>query len=973
MNCANLDGSKNMKLALRLASSMLACAVGSPVFAQDADAPSASRAAEQDDSEVEANPDGETSRDEATQDGNEILVTGIRRTIQTSIDEKREATTITDVVSSDQIGDLPALSIGEVLETITGAGANRSRVGATEFALRGLGPFFGASYFNGREATNGSGDRSVNFSQFPSELINTVRVYKSQQASLIEGGISGIVALETLRPLETPRRLVQLEGKLNYNDMQSGYKDGDHPGWRGTASYVDRYDLGSAGELGVSAGVQYSDVNNPVSTYGTSTTWLACNDAVTTAGRCPEVSRAQVASGTPYYLTPSQRLFRQTSTDDTRKSAFGAVQWKPNPSLDINLDLQWSRADFNERRHDLGFIEAIAAIQNRTVSDDGVLLAYDGISTLASTADKFSRGEVYFGGGLNIASQASDRLKLIADVSYSRTRREDLNIQSQLRTDALDIFGNPTAVANQRIPYSFDATGGEVPVITVDPRFDVNDYSLFSDDLILQRRQRIFRNSVVAGRFDGEYELDGPISLLSAGVRLSELRYSDLEAQFRYTQPDRTVDRAVNEQCRIEFPQSNYLASSNTNVISSWATFDPVCQFNQYLGTTEPAITDDLRDTGNKDVRERTFAAYAMASFDTSVGSLPVRGNIGVRYVDTSVESIGLRSDFQVVDNGDGTVRLEETGDFRELTITHDYSAFLPSLNVLAELSPDFYLRGAVYRAFVRADPSDLGAGRDIVVDAGNFTSAQDAISEVIANGNPRLDPLYAWNFDVSAEYYLNQDSLFAAAAYYKIFQGATIPVVQDETFTIDGQDFTVPVTVSQSSDDKSHVFGIELSAQYRFSFLPQPFDGLSGKVSYNYTTTNFETEDIRLGAVYDPVTDTYEDGIVDPVSLDGQSDHVLSTSLIWQIGRFEMQGIYKYRSPYFQKFVGGGRQNRVIRAGNVFDMRASYAISRNVEIKVEALNLTNEPKFADMPIPGSLQAYETYGRSFFAGARVRF
>src|SRR5688572_4832947 len=119
----------------------------------------------------------------------EVVVTGIRASIQSSIEEKREATVVADVLSADDIGDLPALSIGEAIETIAGAATHREKGGASEIAVRGLGPYLGATTFNGREATNGSGDRSVNFSMFPSELINTVAIYKSQQADFVEGGV----------------------------------------------------------------------------------------------------------------------------------------------------------------------------------------------------------------------------------------------------------------------------------------------------------------------------------------------------------------------------------------------------------------------------------------------------------------------------------------------------------------------------------------------------------------------------------------------------------------------------------------------------------------------------------------------------------------------------------------------------------------------------------------------------------------
>ena len=100
-----------------------------------------------------------------------IDVVGTRRTIQDQIAIKRESTTVVDGLSSEDIGDLPALSIGEALESITGAASHRENGGATEITIRGLGPFLSATHINGRQATNGSGDRSVNFSQFPSELV----------------------------------------------------------------------------------------------------------------------------------------------------------------------------------------------------------------------------------------------------------------------------------------------------------------------------------------------------------------------------------------------------------------------------------------------------------------------------------------------------------------------------------------------------------------------------------------------------------------------------------------------------------------------------------------------------------------------------------------------------------------------------------------------------------------------------------
>lgn len=197
----------------------------------------------------------------------EVIVTGSRATIQTTIDIKRNSTTIVDGMSATDIGDMPALSIGEALESITGASSHRENGGATEISIRGLGPYLSATTFNGRNATNGSGDRSVNFSQFPSELINKLAIYKTQDASLVEGGVAGLIALETVKPLDYGKRRFQVELKAGLQPNQQNIEDsmsGDI-GVRGSASYVDQFEFDNGMALGISLGYEQSDIAQPES------------------------------------------------------------------------------------------------------------------------------------------------------------------------------------------------------------------------------------------------------------------------------------------------------------------------------------------------------------------------------------------------------------------------------------------------------------------------------------------------------------------------------------------------------------------------------------------------------------------------------------------------------------------------------------------------------------------------------------
>lgn len=955
--------SRNHARALRAAllagagSTLLFAAM--PAMAQDAPAPA---------------PQAEDEEDA-------IVVTGIRETIQNSINTKREETAIVDALSSDDIGDIPAISVGQAIQTITGATTHREKGDASEIALRGLGPFLSNATFNGRDATNGSGDRSVNFNQFPSELVNNIKIYKTQQASLVEGGVAGTIEIGTLRPLDFGKRRLQGEVKAQYNpygDRITGGSGGI--GWRGTLSYVDQF---ANDTIGIAIGVQRNDTNNPEETYAASSTWTACRADNVATGNCTELQRADYGED-PFFLVPNAYTFRQISETDKRDAVFGAIQWRPTDTLDINLDVQYSDRTFVESRRDLNISEARNGLTNVVYDENGVVQSLNGLSALESNGSELSRAEEYLGGGLSVDWKANDRLTIKLDGSYSRTVRTEIERNVRLRTDPFDVngtrnffsvTGNGFASNNMRVPYKYEITPGSfVPTITIDPRFDLNNHNLFWDDARFRRDESKRHNEIFAGRFDAIYELDGFLKTISAGGRWSQLTYRDYDVRngdFNLN-PAMTEDRRINNLCRQAFPQTNFLSAAKGNSINSWATFDVDCLFREYMGAEDPGNLDDTRATANRDVTERTLAGYVMADYDADLGNMPVRGNIGVRVVNTRVVSDGLRSDLQIVDNGDGTFQIKTiNGQFETVTSKSSSTRILPSINAIFEVAPNTQLRLAGYRAMSRPNPSALGAGRTITID-GNFSSVAEAIRNIQSNGSPGLKPLMSWNADAAIEWYPNKDSLLSATVYYKQFNGGFEPVVYDETFTINGENITVPVTQTRNSPDKSRIYGLELTAATRFSFLPKPLDGLGAKVSYNYADSNFETQDIRLGDQYNPVTETTSEGLIPPANLSGYSKHVLSAQAYYDIGPVSLQAIYNYRSSYFQDFVGGNSQLRYVGPSETVDFRASLNLMKGVSLRFEALNIFNEPKATYMPVYGSSRQYHYYGAKYFIGIRAR-
>src|SRR5690606_35216793 len=128
-----------------------------------------------------------------------VMVTGIRRGIEDAISTKREATSIVEVISAEDIGKLPDVSIGESISRLPGVSVQRVVGRAQVISVRGLSPDFSTTLLNGREMVSTGDNRSVEFDQYPSELVSGVTIYKTPDAGLIGQGLSGTLDMQTAR------------------------------------------------------------------------------------------------------------------------------------------------------------------------------------------------------------------------------------------------------------------------------------------------------------------------------------------------------------------------------------------------------------------------------------------------------------------------------------------------------------------------------------------------------------------------------------------------------------------------------------------------------------------------------------------------------------------------------------------------------------------------------------------------------
>ncbi len=911
------------------------------------------------------------------------MVTGMRATQRTSIDMKRTAEVVVDGIVNEEIGALPDNSVGDTLERITGVTADRFKGNANELSVRGLGPTLSFSTFNGREVSTAGPDRSVAFQQFPSELVNGVLVYKSQQADFLEGGIAGVIELRSLRPLDYGRRRIQGEVRGVYQGKDDAVRGRSGLGYRANISFTDQFET-ALGEVGVSIGYQHQDQATPEDYYTTNSAFIPCttraNDPTvitgtaaqqTAAGTSFNCSNATTApAGTtlgPRYFATTSRTFQQKVTSEVRDGLIGAVQWRPNDQLDIVLDGQYSNRKSGELRNMLAITEAARGIRPEIVGDgdafsQGALVRYTGNSNVEVQLEDRVREEEYLGGGASVA-WTGDRLSLSGDLSYSESHRTELQKATNMRS-------------GRRVVYTLDGSDDAVPTVSF-LNFDVGDPANFliaapanNTNYARYRLVTDRRDEIAAARVDAAYELgeDGFFQRLRFGARVSEHQRrtdanNNADVALPIARDGMTAAQIVaqaNVNCRAPFASHDFMTESSTNV-KSWALFDNDCLFRAYTGRDSNPLLADSRGPEDTDVTETITAVYAMAHFASELNAIPFSGNVGVRWVRTEVESRGYRSAVTVTPSTGGSAAtiVVVPGTLTEISGEGEYDYLLPSLNLTFDLSETVKLRLAASRAMARVGIEEFNVGITPVADASATT-----VAGVLANsttGNPQLKPLLSWNLDASLEFYLNADTAFSAAAYYKSIKNAAFDAVQPfpSTIVANGQLVSFNAVAPANDPETRTLYGFEVTGSHAFSYLPAPFDGFGVQAGYNYSEADFEFPDPSAVGPY-----------VDPANLRGLSKHNFTGSAYWEKGDLQLRASYRYRSAYSKP---NSNTNRSVRGSGYLNLSASYDLTPNVQLKLQALNITNTRDVMYKPGADAITEVSESGPQYYFGVRFRY
>lgn len=341
----------------------LAAAFAGPAHAQQAAAPDAAASAPA--AAAAAQPAGKGNQLET------VVVTGIRRSIQSAIDRKRNASTVSDSIVAEDIDQFPDKNVGEALSRITGVQLSRSFGEGSQVSIRGVEPDLNRVQINGMSVlgTNGGAGRGAELRELASELIASIDVVKGSTADLTEGGIGGTVDIKTRKPLDFTRRTIA--GTLSAE--QGSLRGGIQP--RGTLLLADKF---LDGKLGLMANLVYDKIYTR-GDFSRNTSWAFLRDwdfsaektlislnanaaAVTTAAGCSSLAAADQTPCRSQWFDYSPRISRYGiwTRDHKRSSAEVTAQYQFTPELDAYVSYQANKQA--QRLNDMNYGTDFSAV-----------------------------------------------------------------------------------------------------------------------------------------------------------------------------------------------------------------------------------------------------------------------------------------------------------------------------------------------------------------------------------------------------------------------------------------------------------------------------------------------------------------------------------------------------------------------------------------------------------------------------------
>ncbi|HKB57209.1 MAG TPA: TonB-dependent receptor [Lacunisphaera sp.] len=867
---------------------------------------------------------------------------GFSGSLAAAAEAKKNNKSIVEVIMSEDIGKLPDISIADSLTRLTGVAAQRANGRAQNLSIRGLTGDFATTMLNGREQVSTNMNRSVEFDQYPAELLNQVIVYKTAGANLTGQGLAGTVDLITVHPLEKSGRTIALNAYYRTTELGALTPGVKKNGESYSIAYLDHsadgkfgYALGYAHTLTPFQGKQFQAWGYPTDTGN-------------------------------LYLGGTKSYVR--SSNLKRNGYMGVFEYKPNDSIHSTVDIYYSK--FQEKQLLRGMEIPLywgqdVALQPGSTITGG--LATKEVFTNVHPVlrnDSFVRDDKLMAAGWNLVIGENSAWPITFDMGYSKIERLDKNLEmwagiSFARTapsDTVTVTLQPSTI----------------------PAFATTlDYT--STSLVKLTDPMGWGNSPIAGGagpgyykgFDAMDEL-GQFKLMTKHD-LKKRPFSNMEVGVAYTdrfkrdgQKPSGWEYLTNGAQTASVPTPIGITDlSFLGVSKGVVAFDPFLPIsNGTLSFYPNQDTGIIADRFN--VRERILRPYAQFNIDSKWGSVPVTGNLGLQLNNVDQSSTGKSANGSTV---------------TDVTAGSRYNDLAPSLNLNFLVTEQSYVRFSLARQIARPRMFDMKASRTWGYNPAN--AAQTSLLNSPwsgGGGNPSLKPWKADSVDLAFDkYFKDNKGYFSLALFHKkllnyIYQSSSLqdftgyPVISGPAPVLRQGTVTTPV-----NGNGGKIQGVEATLSLASEMISQSIRGFGVIMGAAYTDSTVEPWGPGHGTA----------------AITGLSKKVANITLYYEYKGFSARVSEHYRSSYRAYTTNFGIPNpkgdvapngdfAETQPERIVDAQISYAIQsgemKGLAFYAQAYNLNDEPLITyDNGDPRQVKNYQKYGASYSFGVAYKF
>jgi TonB-dependent receptor len=916
----------------------------------------------------------------------EVMVTGVRRSLIDSAEIKRDSDGVVDALTAEDIGKFPDTNLAEALSRITGVSIDRGAPGGAQgegqrITVRGIGPDYNLVLLNGRQMpassildTGASVSRAYDFSNLAAESVAGVDVYKTSMANIPTGGIGATVNIRTARPLDMDDRVLSLGAKAVTD------KSAFHSSWTPEFSgiYADTF---ADGTFGVAISGVYQDRKYGYNQAGTTSGWRSFKGDTNDWGTIPQ-------PGTPgsediinrpdaddTYSVPQNILYSVNQGQRKRTNGQLVLQWRPVDSLTATLDYTYSQLKVDTKRNDLSaWFNFGPSLSSWT---DGPVAApldyeetYDGYPTdVGSGGGQYGVKTTNNSLGFNLEWIARDGLTF--DLDYHHSTAESKN-NSPYGTNSV-LGGVGFYRGTTAVDFSQD-----FPVL----RMATPNGQLEPSEMLTGGAS--FRNSYMKSKIDqlnlgGYFDINDTMSLdfgythtkVNNRSAFSNVQYDDWGGNGSPDDYPNDVWSVINLPDQFD----NISGSNNPAQFQQMFLWD----FAQVTALAEAARGQSMLAspdyTTDRRTEEKTNSAYVQYHWTFDIGSMPSNFRAGVRYEKTKVDSsalVPIATKIQWAGTNEYNVVFADP-DFTNLK--GDYNYLLPNFDFNIEVVDNLILRTSYSHTIGRPGWGDIQGGQTlnplVRIDGGQGQQ-----------GDPGLKPLESKNIDFSAEWYYGEGSYASVGYFHKkvdnyvgttqitqtpfdlphpgqgewyaeavaalgstdpqaireyIFQNhaddpaVTVTGVGANGFitgTIDGRQGSDPASTFDilipANQDTAKIDGWEFALQHMFG------DSGFGVIA-NYTKVNSNTK-------YDNLE------LNNQFAIEGLSDSA-NAVVFFEKYNWLVRAAYNWRDDFLTaRFDAGGQANPLyVQSYGQLDGIVSYSFENGVTLFAEGFNLTDE------------------------------